>query len=166
MWWTRPEHYSAAQFWLRSLKTSNRAESTQPKQVPNKQKGLLSSEHYRRIPCDKLTVIRNVHIYARLLKSSNENVASIKVGTKQTMETNRKTPGRIWIRKKNTQPPTTPFLQKFFSPFEILKYAFRTKRGRPCWNLTQTCTQKGGFFIISYAARRPTPSPSRLLACF
>lgn len=77
-------------------KTSNRAESTQPKQVPNKQKGLLSSEHYRRIPCDKLTVIRNVHIYARLLKSSNENVASsIKVGTKQTMETNRKTPGRI-----------------------------------------------------------------------
>lgn len=81
-----------------------------------------------------LTVIRNVHIYARLLKSRNENVASsIKVGTKQTMETNRKTRGGIRImKKKNTQPPTTPFFQKFFPPFEILKYASRTKRGRLC----------------------------------
>lgn len=80
-----------------------------------------------------LTVIRNVHIYAGLLKSRNENVASsIKVGTKQTMETNRKTRGRIRIRKKKHSAPNNPVSPKVFSPFEILKYASRTKRGRLC----------------------------------
>lgn len=52
-----------------------------------------------------LTEIRNVHIYAGLLKSRNENVASsIKVATKQTMKTNRKARGRIQIRKKENNP--------------------------------------------------------------
>lgn len=78
-----------------------------------------------------LTVIRNVHIYARLLKSRDENVASsIKVSTKQTTETNRKTRGRIRIRKKNTQPPTTlGFFFKVFFPLWNIKICFQDKKG-------------------------------------
>lgn len=78
-----------------------------------------------------LTVIRNVHIYAWLLKSRNENVASsIKVSTKQTMETNRKTRGRIQIRKRKTLSPQQPrFSKSFFSPLWNIKICFQDKKG-------------------------------------